>query len=92
MRKSKFTTEEIQSAIGRLEKGTSIEDICKKMGVTTATVYNWKKKFEVSVEKEPKNTSNKLMDLEEENYRLRQLVANLSLEKHDLLELLKNKS
>jgi putative transposase len=88
MRKSKFSDQEIEVALNKIEKGTSIEDICKKMGVTIATVYNWKRKF--NSEKEPIVT-NKTKDLEEENLRLRQLVANLSLEKLDLLNLLQKK-
>jgi putative transposase len=89
MRKSKFSDQEIEVALNKIEKGTSIEDICKKMGVTIATVYNWKRKF--NSEKEPIVT-NKTKELEEENLRLRQLVANLSLEKLDLLNLLQKRS
>ncbi|MDO8999202.1 MAG: transposase [Bacteroidota bacterium] len=89
MRKSKFTDQEIEVALSKIEKGTSIEDTCKKMGVTLATVYNWKKKFQAANNPVP---SNKTKELEEENFRLRQLVANLSLEKLDLITLLQKKS
>ena len=89
MRKSKFSDQEIEVALNKIEKGTSIEDICKKMGVAIATVYNWKRKFNST--NEPVVT-NKTKELEEENLRLRQLVANLSLKKLDLLNLLQKKS
>lgn len=92
MRKSKFTDQEIDTFLGKIEKGASIEEISKKAGVTIATVYNWKKKHNNS---EDTTTSpvqpTGLKQLEIENLKLKQLIANLSLEKQDLLELLKKK-
>jgi putative transposase len=92
MRTSKFSESEILAALVKIEKGIAISDICKKMGVTIATVYNWKKKYSNSNEDSGQVKSHsRLKELEEENLRLRQLVANLSLEKHDLTQLLNKK-
>lgn len=91
MRKSKFTDQEIEAALERVNKGASIEDIAKKMGVTLATVYNWKKKIAAG-QSDKTEGSSRLKDLEEENMRLKQLVANLSLEKQDLLDVINKKT
>lgn len=91
MRKSKFTDQEIGNYLEKIEKGASIEEISKKAGVTIATVYNWKKKQSASAENKNVSVSGRLKQLEEENLKLKQLIANLSLEKQDLIELLKKK-
>jgi putative transposase len=93
MRKSKFTVDEMKATIAKLEKGVPLSEICKKIGVTPATIYNWKKKAETnpSLAEKNRNETSSLKQLQEENLQLKQLVANLSLEKQNLLELLKNK-
>ena len=91
MRKSKFSNQEIDSFLEKMERGATVEEISKKAGVTIATVYNWKKRHNNSSIDEPSFIPGKLKQLEEENLKLKQLIANLSLEKQDLLDLLKKK-
>jgi putative transposase len=77
MRKSKFTEEQIAFALKRAESGTSVEEVCRKMGVSQATFYLWRKKFGGLGVSELR----RLRQLEEENRKLKQLVADLSLDK-----------
>lgn len=45
MKKSKFTEEQIAFALKQAESGTTVEEICRKMGISQATFYDWRKKF-----------------------------------------------
>ena len=77
MKKTKHTEEKIIGAVKQLEAGRSVKEVAREMGVTDQTLYNWKAKFggmEVSDAK-------KLRALEEENRRLKEMVADLSLDK-----------
>jgi putative transposase len=77
MKKSKHTEEKIIGAVKQLEAGRAVKEVAREMGVTDQTLYNWKAKFggmEVSDAK-------KLRALEEENRRLKEMVADLSLDK-----------
>ena len=77
MKKTKHTEEKIIGAVKQLEAGRPVKDVAREMGVTDQTLYNWKAKFggmEVSDAK-------KLRALEEENRRLKEMVADLSLDK-----------
>jgi len=66
MKKSKFTQTQITFAIKQAETGTRIEEVCRKMGISEATFYNWKKKYGgLGVSK-----LRKLQQLEEENAQL----------------------
>ena len=87
MRKSQFTEEQIAFALRQAETGTSVDAICRKLGVTQATFYRWKKKFAGMGVSEVR----KLKQLEEENRKLKQLVADLSLDKHMLQEIVRKK-
>ncbi len=87
MRKSRFTPEQIVQALRQAESGTPVADICRKMGVTEATYYRWKKQFsgvDVSELRE-------LRQVREENKKLKQLVAELTLDKAVLREALGKK-
>lgn len=87
MKKSKFTEAQIVFAIKQAETGIKVEEVCRKMGVSEATFYNWKKKYGgVGV-----SELRKLRQLEEENRHLKQLVADLSLDKQMLQDVLKKK-
>jgi putative transposase len=87
MRKSEFTEEQIAFALRQVEAGTSVDEICRKLGVTQATFYRWKKKFAGMGVSEVR----RLKQLEEEVRRLKQLVADLSLDKHMLQEIVRKK-
>lgn len=75
MKKTRFTEEQIAFALKQAETGTRVEEVCRKMGISEATFYNWKKKFGGMGVAELR----RLRQLEDENYRLKQLVADLSL-------------
>lgn len=87
MKKTKFTEQQIAFALRQVEEGTSVAEVCRKMGVSDNTLYNWKKKYGNLMPSELK----KLKQLEEENNRLKKLVANLSLDKEMLQEVLRKK-
>ena len=77
MRKSKFTEDQIAFALKQNELGTSVEEVCRKMGISDATFYVWRKKYGGIGPSELR----RLRQLEEENRRLKQIVADLSLDK-----------
>ncbi len=87
MKKTRYTEEQIAFALKQAETGTRVEEVCRKMGISEATFYNWKKKFGGMDVTELR----RLRQLEEENQRLKKLVADLSLDKEMLQEVLKQK-
>ena len=87
MKKSKFTEEQIAFALKQAETGTTIEEICRKMGISQATFYSWRKKYGGLGVSELR----RLRQLEEENRKLKQLVADLSLDKAMLQDVLAKK-
>lgn len=87
MKRSRFTEEQIAFALKQQEVGTSVEEICRKMGISDATFYNWKKKYAGLGPSELR----RLKQLEEENAKLKRLVADLSLDKAMLQDVLKRK-
>jgi len=84
MKKSKFTEEQIAFALKQVESGTRVDEICRKMGISQATFYAWRKKFGGLGVAELR----RLRQLEEENRKLKQLVADLSLDKVMLQDVL----
>ena len=87
MKRSRFTEEQIAFALKQQELGTSVEEICRKMGISDATFYTWKKKYSGLGPSELR----RLKQLEEENAKLKRLVADLSLDKAMLQDVLKRK-
>ncbi|CTQ11118.1 transposase [Klebsiella pneumoniae] len=87
MKKTRYTEEQIAFALKQAETGTRVEEVCRKMGISEATFYNWKKKFGCMGVTELR----RLRQLEEENQRLKRLVADLSLDKEMLQEVIKKK-
>lgn len=85
MKKSTFTEAQIAFALKQAETGTRVDEVCRKMGISEATFYNWKKKFGgLGV-----NELRRLRQLEDENNRLKQIVADLTLDKQMLQDVLK---
>ncbi len=87
MKKNKFTNEQIAFALRQAETGTKVNELCRKMGISEATFYNWKKKFAGFSVSELR----RLKQLKEENRQLKKLVADLSLDKQMLQEVLTKK-
>jgi putative transposase len=76
MRKSRFTEEQIIATLKQVDAGAKLQDVVRKLGVTEQTYYRWKAKFggmEVS-------DARKLRALEDENRRLKQMVADQALD------------
>lgn len=87
MKKSRFTEEQIAFALKQQELGTPVEEICRKLGIAQATFFNWKKRFAGLGPSELR----RLRQLEEENMRLKKLVADLSLDKIMLQDVVRRK-
>ena len=87
MKKSRYSPEQIIYALKQVEAGEKAVDICRKMGVSEATFYNWKKKYAGMGVSEVRE----LRQLRAENAKLKQLVADLSLDKHMLQEVVAKK-
>lgn len=87
MKRSKYTEEQIAFALKQAELGTAVPEVCRKMGVSEATFYNWKKKFGGLGPSELR----RLRQLEEECNRLKRLGADLSLDKAMLQDVLAKK-
>lgn len=87
MPKKGFTEEQITYALRQAEAGTPVLEVCRKLGVTEQTFYRWKRKFAGLGVAELR----KLRQLEDENRKLKQLVADLTLDKHMLQEVLRKK-
>lgn len=87
MKRSRYSEEQIVYALRQAEAGTPVGDLCRQLGVSDATFYAWKKKYAHLGVSELR----RLRQLEEENSRLKRLVADLSLDKHMLSEALRKK-
>jgi putative transposase len=85
MKRSKFSKEQVAYALRQAESGTPVGDVCRQLGVSEATFYTWKKKYaHLGV-----SQVRRLRQLEDENARLKRLVADLTLDKHMLAEALR---
>jgi putative transposase len=87
MKKSKFTEQQMAFALQQAEGGTNIGEVCRKMGISEATFYRSKQFYGGLMPSEVK----KLRQLEEENARLRKVVADLTLDKEMLQEVVRRK-
>jgi len=87
MKRSKFTESQIIFALKQAETGVKVEEVCRKMGISEATFYNWKKKYGGLGVSELR----RLRQLEEENSKLKQIIADLALDKQMLQDVLKKK-
>jgi len=87
MRSSKFTEEQIAFALRQAETGTPVKEVIRKMGITEQTFYRWKKKYSGMMPSDLR----RLRQLGEENRQLKKLVADLSLDKQMLQDVLSKK-
>ncbi len=87
MTRKTFSEEQIVYALRQAESGTPVVEVCRKLGVTEQTFDRWKRKFAGLGIAELR----RLHQLEDENRRLKQLVADLTLDKHMLQEVVRNK-
>ena len=87
MKKSRFTEEQIAFALKQAETGTPVAEVLRRMGISEQTFYRWKKLYGGLGTGELQ----RLKQLEDENRKLKQLVADLSLDKHILQDVLAKK-
>jgi len=90
MKRKRYTDEQIAYALRQAESGTPVTEICRKLGVSQQTFYTWRRKFAGMGVAELRELR-ELRQLREENKKLKELVADLSLDKHMLQEVLSKK-
>lgn len=87
MKRKRYSDEQIAFALRQAENGSTVEEVCRKLGVSEATFYRWKQQFAGMGVVEIR----RLKQLEEENAKLKRLVADLSLDKTMLQDVLRRK-
>ena len=87
MKKSRFSEQQIAFVLRQAEEGTAVSEVCRKAGISEATYYVWRKKFGGLMPSEMR----RLKQLEEENGKLKRIVADLALDKEMLQDVIKRK-
>ena len=87
MKKSRYAETQIVSILKEVEAGRQVKDICREYGISDGTYYNWKSKYGGMEASDIK----KLKDLQDENRRLKQMYADLSLENLALKDVIEKK-
>ncbi len=87
MKKPRFTEQQIAQALRQAEQGTPAAEVCRRLGVSETTFYAWKKRYAGMGMAELR----RVRQLEDENRRLKQVVADLTLDKQMLQEVLQKK-
>lgn len=87
MGKSRFTETQIITILKEVEKGRTVKDVCREYSVSDATYYQWKSKYGGMEASDIR----KLRELEDENRRLKQMYADLSLENRALKNVIAKK-
>lgn len=87
MKASKFSDAQKAFIIKQGEEGTPVAEICRKVGISQATYFNWKKKYAGLLPTEVK----RLKQLEDENSRLKRIVADLTLDREMLQDVIRRK-
>jgi putative transposase len=88
MKKSKFTESQIAFILKQADDGVAVGEVCRKAGISDATFYNWRKKYAGLLPSEMR----RMRQLEEENAKLKRIVADLSLDKAMLQDVLEKKA
>jgi len=87
LKKTRFSEAQIAFILKQAEDGTAVGEVCRKAGISQATFYNWRNKYAGLMPSEMK----RLRQLEEENNRLKKIVADLSLDKEMLQDVIRRK-
>ena len=87
MKRSRYSDEQIVYALRQAESVTAVADVCRQLGIAEATYYVWKKKYGHLGATELRE----LRQLREENAKLKRVVADLTLDKHILTEIVRKK-
>ena len=87
MKASQFTDAQKAFIIKQGEDGTPVAEICRKAGISQATYFNWKKKYSDMLPSEMR----RVRELEQENARLKRIVADLTLDREMLQDVIKRK-
>ncbi|VAW37015.1 Transposase, IS3/IS911 family [hydrothermal vent metagenome] len=87
MKKSRYTETQIVGILKAVEAGRQVKDVCREYGISDGTYYNWKSKYGGMEASDIK----KLKDLQDENRRLKQMYADLSLENLALKDVIEKK-
>ena len=87
MRRKRFSLEQMMAVLKQAEVGVPVGEVCRQAGITEQTFYRWKKMY-VGLEVDQVR---QLKQLQEENARLKKLVAELSLDKTMLQDVLSKK-
>ena len=87
MKKSRYSEQQIAFILKQGDEGVAVAEVCRKAGISEATYYNWRKKYGGLMPSEMK----RLKQLEDENQRLKKMVADLSLDKEMLQDVLHRK-
>jgi putative transposase len=87
MKRTNFSEQQIAFILRQAEEGVPVGEVCRKVGISEQTYYRWRKRYGGMMPSEMK----RLKQLEEENMRLKKLVADLSLDKEMLQEVVRKK-
>ena len=87
MQNKKFNESQIMAAIKKQEAGIAVKEICRELGISDATFYNWKSKYSGM----QASDISKLRDLEKENSELKKMFAEMSIENRALKNLIEKK-
>ncbi len=87
MKRSRFSGQQIAFILKQVDDGVSVEEVCRKAGISQQTYYRWRKKYAGLMPSELR----RLKQLEEENNRLKRMVADLSLDKEMLQDVVRRK-
>ena len=87
MKKSKFTEAQIAFILQQADEGTPVVEVCRKAGISDATFYSWRKRYGGLMPSEVK----RMRQLEDENNRLKKIVADLTLDKALLQDVVRRK-
>ena len=87
MRKARFSEEQITYALKQVESGRPVGEVCRQLGVSEQSFYRWKRRFEGMGVAELR----RLRQLEDENRKLKKIVADLTLDKHILQDVISRK-